>query len=119
MYLDDLTRLKHMRDASRKAIRFIQDKTRMDLESDEMLALSLVKCIEIIGEAASRVTRERQEWLPQIPWSKIISMRNRLIHAYFQIDLDVVWDTVTQNLPLMLPELEETIANEEQNGQCN
>ncbi|MCL6434746.1 MAG: hypothetical protein K6T90_11145 [Leptolyngbyaceae cyanobacterium HOT.MB2.61] len=67
MYLDDSTRLKHMRDAARKALQFVQEKTRRDLESDEMLALSLVKCIEILGEAASRVTRERRNQSPQIP----------------------------------------------------
>lgn len=115
MYLDDSTRLKHMRDAAQKAIQFAQSKTRNDLESDEMLALSLVKCIEILGEAASRITREKQNQFPQIPWAEIIGMRNRLVHAYFQINFDVVWDTVTQNLPVILPEIEKMIADEEEN----
>ncbi|MGV0023933.1 HepT-like ribonuclease domain-containing protein [Phormidesmis priestleyi] len=114
MFNDDLTRLRHMRDAAQKAVRFAQNKTRDALETDEMLTLSLVKCIEIIGEAASRVTRERQlEWI-QIPWAQIVGMRNRLIHAYFQIDLDIVWNTVTQALPSLILDLESIIQNEEQ-----
>lgn len=114
MFIDNPSRLRHMRDAAQKAIQFAQNKTRADLETDEMLALSLVKCIEIIGEAASRITRERQEELSQIPWSQVIGMRNRLIHGYFDIQFDIVWDTVTQNLPSLLAELEEIIALEEQ-----
>jgi uncharacterized protein with HEPN domain len=114
MFNDDLTRLRHMRDAAQKAVRFAQDKTRDALETDEMLTLSLVKCIEIIGEAAARVTRERQLELTQIPWVQVIGMRNRLIHAYFQVDLDIVWNTVIQALPNLILNLEVIIQNEEQ-----
>lgn len=67
MFNDDLTRLRHTRDAAQKAIKFLQGKTRNALETDEMLTLSLVKCIEIVGEAAARVTQERQSELNQIP----------------------------------------------------
>jgi len=119
MFNDDLTRLRHMRDAAQKAIKFSQGKTRNALETDEMLTLSLVKCIEIVGEAAARVTREHQSELPQIPWMQIVGMRNRLIHAYFQIDLDIVWNTVTQALPELIAELEIIIASEEQKERCN
>ena len=79
-----------------------------------MLTLSLVKCIEIVGEAAARVTRERQASLSQIPCAQIVGMRNRLIHAYFQIDLDIVWNTVTQALPPLIAELEAIITDLEQ-----
>jgi uncharacterized protein with HEPN domain len=113
MFKDDLTRLRHMRDAAQKAVRFARGKTRDALEVDEMLTLSLVKCIEIVGEAAARVTQERQSNLAQIPWAQIVGMRNRLIHAYFQIDLDIVWNTVTQALPGLIAKLEVIIANEE------
>lgn len=114
MFVDDVVRLRHMREAARKALQFSQGKTRADLDVDEMLTLSLVKCIEIVGEAASRISREQQAALPQIPWSKIISMRNRLIHAYFDIDLDIVWDTVSEALPELLTSLESITTTEEQ-----
>jgi uncharacterized protein with HEPN domain len=91
MFIDNLSRLHHMRDAAQKAVQFSQGRTRQDLEIDEMCALSLVKCIEIIGEAAARITPERRAELSQIPWSQIIGMRNRLIHGYFDIQFDIVW----------------------------
>jgi uncharacterized protein with HEPN domain len=74
-----------------------------------MLVLSVVKSIEIMGEAAARVTKECQNEFPQIPWGNIIAMRNRLIHAYFDIDLDRVWDTVTDDLPPLVEELEKIL----------
>lgn len=71
-----------------------------------MLTLALVKSIEIIGEATSKVTSETKAHYAQIPWPSIVAMRNRLIHAYFDVDLDRVWDTVTDDLPqrIALPE---------------
>lgn len=76
-----------------------------------MLTLSVVKCVEIIGEAASRISKDRQNELQNIPWSQLISMRNRLTHAYFDINLDIVWSTVTEDLPILLAELETIVDN--------
>ena len=72
-----------------------------------MLLLALVKCIEIIGEAASRVTRETRDALSGIPWQDIVGMRNRLIHAYFDVDHDRVWDTIQQDLPPLVAALKD------------
>ncbi len=113
MFIDDEARLRHMRDAAKDALSFVENKTRNTLDTERMLTLSLVKCIEIIGEAASRVSKQRQAEHPQIPWSKIVGMRNRLIHAYFDIELDIVWDTVTQALPPLLDQLETIIGRED------
>lgn len=85
---DDKTRIKHMFDAAQKAENFVNNQTFQDLENDEMLALALVKLIEIVGEAASRISKEYQADHPQIPWSAMIGMRNRLVHAYFDINLN-------------------------------
>lgn len=84
-----------MLDAAREAIFLAQNRTRSNLDNDRMLTLSLVKYVEIIGEAASRITTQRQNELPQIPWAQIIGMRNTLIHGYYDIKLDLVWDTIT------------------------
>ena len=78
MQLDDDTRLHHMLDAARVADAFVRGKTRQDLEENRQLALSLVKCIEIIGEAASKVTEEARSANQEIPWRVIVAMRNRL-----------------------------------------
>jgi uncharacterized protein with HEPN domain len=113
MFIDDDIRLRHRRDAAKDALSFVENKPRSALDTNRMLTLSLVKCIEIIGEAASQITKQRQAEYPQIPWSKIVGMRNRLIHAYFDIELDIVWDTVTQALPPLLDQLEIIIGREE------
>jgi uncharacterized protein with HEPN domain len=113
MFIDNDTRLRHILDAAREAVLFAQDKTRNDLNTNRMLTLSLVKCIEIVGEAAANITRERQNELPQIPWPQIIGMKNPLIHAYFEVNLDIVWDVVTDNLPPLIAELEKIIPSEQ------
>ena len=74
-----------------------------------MLVLSLVKEIEIIGEAASKVSQETRNALPDIPWADLTGMRPRLIHAYFDINVEVVWQTVVHDLPRLLSALEKIL----------
>jgi uncharacterized protein with HEPN domain len=112
MRKDDLIRLKHMLDAAREAEQFAMGKTRGDFDVDRLLALGLMKCIEIIGEAAANISNECRENLPEIPWKSILGMRNRLVHAYFEIDLDVVWYTATVSLPQLILILERVMASE-------
>ncbi|HEY4723641.1 MAG TPA: HepT-like ribonuclease domain-containing protein [Anaerolineales bacterium] len=114
MQEDDLIRLRHMLDAAREATAFAKGRSRSDLDNDRMLLLSLTKDIEIIGEAASKLSQETHDTNSSIPWASIIAMRNRLIHAYFDIDPDRVWDTVKDDLPPLVAELEKIIASEEQ-----
>ena len=103
---DDTVRLRHMADAAREAIEFAAGRTRLDLDNDRMLVRALTKDIEIVGEAATRVTLETRLVIPLIPWQSIVTMRNRLIHGYFDIDLDIVWSTVTKDLPPLLAEIQ-------------
>jgi len=107
----DVIRLRHMLDAAREALSFVAGRSSEDLGRDRMLVLALVKEIEIIGEAASRISDESRKALPRIPWPKIIAMRNRLIHAYADVDLSIVWDTLTGALPELLRELETALAD--------
>jgi uncharacterized protein with HEPN domain len=102
-----------MLDAAKEALSFARNKTRRDLDSGRMLVLSIVKSVEIIGEAASRVTQESREAYKDLPWANIIGMRNRLIHLYFDIDLDRVWDTVTDDLPPLIASLGKVILKED------
>lgn len=95
-----------MLDAAKEAAAFAQDQTRGSLHTNRMLTLAIVKSLEVLGEAASKVSTETRDGLPQVPWPNIISMRNRLIHAYFDINLDIVWKTVTGDLPQLIFELE-------------
>ena len=109
MRKDDLVRLRHMLDASREAVAFASESSREELVGDRKLALALVKCIEILGEAASKVSAETKEGITGLPWSVMIGMRNRLIHAYFDIDLDILWNTVKQDIPPLINELQNII----------
>ena len=106
---DDLTRLKHIRDSIKEALFFVNNRTRQDLDNDRMLSLALVRLIEIIGEAANNVSDSCQAEYPKIPWRQIIGMRNRIVHAYFDVDLDIVWQVITQDLGSLLIEVEKAI----------
>ena len=96
---DDTTRIRHMIEAIETAQRFVAGRQRRDLDTDQMLLFALVRAIEIVGEAASRVSPETRSAIPAVPWPAIVSMRNRLIHAYFDIDRDVVWKTAVEEIP--------------------
>jgi uncharacterized protein with HEPN domain len=109
---DDLVRLRHMLDAAQDATGFAANRSRGDLDRDRMLLLSLVKCIEIIGEAASRVPPETQAAVPELPWQDIVGMRNRLIHAYYDVDHDRVWDTIAQDPPSLISGLSNRLERE-------
>lgn len=114
MALDNLTRLGHMRDAATEAMTFMANRSKTNLENDRMLLLAVVKDLEIIGEAARNVSADCRDRHPQLPWVDMISMRNRLTHAYFGIDLDIVWDTVTNDLSVLIAELDRIIQIESQ-----
>jgi uncharacterized protein with HEPN domain len=105
--------VRHMVDAAETAIGFAEGRRRADLERDRMLLFALVRAIEILGEAATKVTPETRGETPQVPWSAIVSMRNRLIHGYFDIDADIVWTTVTSELPELLVLLRALLGEEE------
>jgi uncharacterized protein with HEPN domain len=109
MQKDDLVRLRHMLDAASEAVSFLAGNSRSDLDTNRMLVLSLVKDIEMIGEAASKVSLETRKECAKIPWLDIVDMRNHLIHAYFNVDLNIVWDTITTDLPPLIKELEKIL----------
>jgi uncharacterized protein with HEPN domain len=116
MRKDDLIRIRHMLDAAKEAMSFIKHRKRSDLDTDRMLVLSLVKSVEIMGEAASKVTKVSRDGHPEVPWLNIIGMRNRLIHVYFDIDLDRVWDTIIDDLPPVMVALEKIVQKEEKSS---
>lgn len=101
-----------MLDAARTAMTFARQASRAELDADELRAHGLVRLIEIVGEAAARVSPATRKELPALPWPAIIGMRNRLIHGYYDVDLDRVWDTLTYDLPPMAAELERCLATE-------
>jgi len=103
--------LLQMRDHAREAVDLAKGHTRADLDRVRMLNLSLVRLCEVIGEAAVRVPEaDRIQW-PSIPWRAVVGLRNRLIHAYDQINFDTLWDIVQNDLPPLIAALEEILAD--------
>ena len=99
-----------MLEASRKVVAFTQGESRASLDTDEKLQLALIRLIEIAGEASSRLSPPFRDAHPEVPWGAIAGMRNRLVHAYFAIDLDRVWDTATMAMPVLVSQLEAMLA---------
>jgi uncharacterized protein with HEPN domain len=99
---EDVVRLRYMTDAATKAVGFAKGHSREDLDQDELLRLALTKLIEIVGEAAKHVSSETRTKLPDVSWSAAARMRDRLIHHYFDINLDALWATITEDLPSLL-----------------
>ncbi len=100
-----------MLDAAREAVFFGDVADPEALGGNRMRLLSIIKDIEIIGEAASRVSNETVHSHPQVPWGDAVAMRNRLVHGYFDVDAEVVWNTVKKDLPPLIAVLAELLAH--------
>ncbi len=107
---EDRVRLQHMIEAAESAIEFVSGRERADLDTDRMLLFAVIRAIEIIGEAASKISEETRATHSAVPWKAIIGMRNRLIHAYLEINTQTVWKTVTVEIPAVLPYLRTLVA---------
>jgi len=105
----DHIRLRHMLDYSVEALRLIEGKDRKDLDQDRTLNLALVRLLEIVGEAANRVSEETKGVYAEIPWFQIVGLRNRLIHGYDAVDFDILWGVLSEELPALVASLEKII----------
>lgn len=103
---DDRVYVGHMVDIANKAIGFVQGVTRENFDNDELLRLSLTHLLQVIGEAARRVSPDFRAAYPQIDWKAIVGMRSKVVHDYLNVDEDIVWDTVMNELPSLVDELE-------------
>jgi len=97
--------LRHMHDYAADARAMVAGSTKEEVADTRVLLYALTHAVEIIGEAATHVPEETRGKAPQIPWGDIIGMRNRLIHGYWQVDIDRLWDTVTSDLPVLMEEV--------------
>ena len=108
---DDTVALRHMRDHVAEAIDLAADRQRDDLNSNRVFALAMTKLVEIVGEAAARVSEKLRESHEEIPWIQITGTRNRLIHGYDAVDYDILWGIVDRELPILLVQLDSVLAN--------
>jgi uncharacterized protein with HEPN domain len=101
--------IRDILDAIAEIQRFTQDMDYDTFKRDEKSIRAVEMNFIIIGEAASHITEEIEEKYPTIPWNLMRAMRNRIVHAYFNVDEKLMWDTVTNDLPPLIPELEKLI----------
>ncbi len=109
---DRLLILRQMLDHAREATDLAKGHTRADLDSDRLLNLALQRLLEIVGEAANRMPKDDRDRCPEIPWTEIVALRNRLIHGYDVVDLDILWQITSQDLPSLVARLETLLRSE-------
>ena len=112
---DDLVYVGHMLDTARKVAGKIGGISRQDFDQDENLRLALTHLIQVIGEAAARVSQDLCDEHPRIPWKAIVGMRHKVVHNYLNVDEDIVWDTACREMQPLIDQLERILG--EMNGQ--
>ena len=112
MTKDDLVYVGHMLEMAEKAISLLVDKDRTAYDQDEVLRLALTHLVQTVGEAARHVSREFCDANTQIPWQAVVGMRHKVVHDYMNVDEDILWDTVTNELPPLADELEKLLPSE-------
>jgi uncharacterized protein with HEPN domain len=103
---DPAVALRQILSHAREAVALSQGRSRADLDNDRMFNLALTRLLEIIGEAANRVPEQIQSQYSHLPWLQMIGLRNRLIHGYDQVDFDILWNIIQQDLPGLISQLE-------------
>jgi uncharacterized protein with HEPN domain len=106
---DDLVLLGDMLDAASRAQRLAAGVDKASYDANDTLQLALTRLVQIVGEAAREVSEHARSSLPQIPWPLIVGMRHRLVHDYRNVDLDILWNVVTVNLPPLIEALETVV----------
>lgn len=101
----DIIRLKHMLDSWEAILSFVKGKKREHLDTDRLLISGIIREFEILGEAAGAVSQQIKKKFPDVPWKQLNGMRNRLIHAYFDVDIDIIWQTICYALPPLVDKL--------------
>ncbi len=91
---------------SRYAMEFLGDSADADLEKDLRTQFAIVRAIEVVGEAARSVPEEVRSLAPEVPWRDVVAMRNRIVHHYFGVRLDLVLNVVRQDLPPLIVSME-------------
>lgn len=99
---DDGVYVGQMLDLAQKAVDKVRSRNRAEYDSDENLRLALVHLVQMIGEAARRVSAEYRDAHPEVPWADIVGMRSKIVHDYMNVDEDIVWEVATSDLPSLV-----------------
>ena len=100
-------------EAGRLALIYVAEKTKEEFEADIQCQDAVIRRLEIIGEAARRISDQTRSALPHLPWNAMIGMRSVMIHEYDDVDLSVVWDTVQNHLPGLIRSIQPLVRPEE------
>lgn len=100
--------------AARKALTFAAGLTYPQFVKSELHQNAIFKVLEIVGEGASHIGEDTRQANPEIAWHQVVGLRNRIVHAYFEIDLDIVWRVVQEDLPVLISQLEPLVPPESQ-----
>ena len=109
---DDRVSLVDMLVYAEEAIELLGEASAVELADDRTLRLALERLVGIVGEAAGRVSPATQQRHPQIPWAQIIGMQNRVVHGYDAMILDRIWDTVKNEMPPLVEQLEAIVGRD-------
>ncbi len=109
---DDLVFIGHMLDTARKISAKLEGRVRADFDADENLRLALTHLLQIIGEAAGRLSPKFRQEHPSVNWKAVVGMRHKVVHDYLNVDEDVVWRTVVQEIPVLIAELQKIAPGE-------
>lgn len=107
----DRVRFEHIREAARDAITFAAGRSRADLDTDALLRRGLLSCIQEIGEAAARMTAAGRARAADLPWGQIVATRHILVHAYFRVDLDILWDVIERDLSSLIASVDRVLVD--------
>lgn len=114
MKKDDLVYLDHVLNSLSKTVNYTEGVTKNDFLKNEEKQDAVIRKIEITGEAIKRISKELRGKHKHIPWKAIAGMRDKLIHDYIDVDLDMVWETATNDIPRLIPQIQ-AIINELEN----
>ena len=104
--------IKHIRDAIKSILEYTKDVNKKSFNSKELIQDAIIRRFEIIGEAAKNVSNEFREKYSDIPWKKIVGLRDKLIHGYFNVDVERVWNVIIDDIPVLKKQIEDIIDKE-------
>ena len=115
----DIVYIKHIRDAIELILDYTKELNESDFNAKVIVQDAVIRRIQVIGEAVKNVSTAFREKNSEIPWTKIAGMRDKIIHGYFNVDIDIVWEVIVKDIPTFKKKIMEIIKKEEQNPENN